>query len=154
LAATGIELAATLADDLPQVLLDERYLREAFLNIITNAIASMHDTSVDRRELRVASATNGDMVSVSITDTGPGIPAEIQGKIFEPYFTTRDFGSGLGLTLVYKIVKEHLGEISVDSRDGRGATFTISIPIPAGERRLLPYSESAGADSLQRSVAE
>ena len=135
----GIELREQLSKSLPRVLLDQRSLREALLNLIKNAIAAMvEDTSAGRpRVLSVASSTDGETVTVRIGDTGPGIPQEIQGKIFEPYFTTRDFGSGLGLTLVYKIVKEHLGEIELDSKPGSGSTFSISIPIPQTERRLL-----------------
>ena len=85
--------------------------------------------------------------------SGPGIAPEIQCKIFEPYFTTRDFGSGLGLTLVYKIVKEHLGEIELDSRPGEGSTFAISIPVPQTEKRLLGYEAADGTSERRyRSV--
>lgn len=141
----GIELRERLGNDLPRVRLDQRYLREALLNIIKNAIAAMVEaTSSDRpRVLAVASATDGESVTIRIGDTGPGIPQEIQGKVFEPYFTTRDFGSGLGLTLVYKIVKEHLGEIELDSKPGSGSTFSISIPIPQTEQRLLGFEAAA-----------
>ena len=137
----GIELRERLSKRLPRVLLDQRAMREALLNLIKNAIAAMvEDTSSGRpRVLTVASSTDGETVTVRIGDTGPGIPQEIQGKIFEPYFTTRDFGSGLGLTLVYKIVKEHLGEIELDSKHGSGSTFSISIPIPQTEKRLLGF---------------
>ena len=95
------------------------------------------------RVLSVSSFAAADAVTIRIGDTGPGIPAEIQGKIFEPYFTTRDFGSGLGLTLVYKIVKEHLGEIELDSKPGAGSTFAISIPVPQKEKRLLGFVAEA-----------
>jgi len=60
-------------------------------------------------------------------------------KIFEPYFTTKDFGSGLGLTLVYKIIKEHQGEINLQSKEGEGTTFTITLPVPLREQRLLGW---------------
>ena len=141
----GIELREQLGSNLPRVLLDQRYLREALLNIVKNAIAAMVEaTASDRpRVLSVASSTDGDTVTIRIGDTGPGIPQEIQGKIFEPYFTTRDFGSGLGLTLVYKIVKEHLGEIELNSKPGSGSTFSISIPIPQTEQRLLGFEAAA-----------
>ena len=141
----GIELREQLSKSLPRVLLDQRAMREALLNLIKNAIAAMvEDTASGRpRVLTVASSTDGETVTVRIGDTGPGIPQEIQGKIFEPYFTTRDFGSGLGLTLVYKIVKEHLGEIGLDSKPGSGSTFSISIPIPQTEKRLLGFEAAA-----------
>ena len=145
LADAGIELREGLARHLPQVLLDQRYLREALLNIVKNAIAAMVEETapVRPRVLSVASSTDGESVTIRIGDTGPGIPQEIQGKIFEPYFTTRDFGSGLGLTLVYKIVKEHLGEIALDSTPGAGSTFSISIPIPQTEKHLLGFEATA-----------
>ena len=141
----GIELREQLSKSLPRVLLDQRAMREALLNLIKNAIAAMvEDTASGRpRVLTVASSTDGESVTVRIGDSGPGIPQEIQGKIFEPYFTTRDFGSGLGLTLVYKIVKEHLGEIELDSKPGSGSTFSISIPIPQTEKRLLGFEAAA-----------
>ena len=140
-----IELRVDLGSNLPRVPLDQRYLREALLNIIKNAIAAMLETPAAERPrvLSVSSFTGADMVTIRIGDTGPGIPPEIQGKIFEPYFTTREFGSGLGLTLVYKIVKEHLGEIELDSKPGAGSTFAISIPVPQTEKRLLGYGAAA-----------
>jgi two-component system, sporulation sensor kinase E len=63
--------------------------------------------------LRVETRRSGDDVLLRISDTGTGIPEEIMDKIFEPYFTTKPFGTGLGLTIVFKIVKEHFGDISV-----------------------------------------
>ena len=140
-----IELREDLGRNLPRVLLDQRYLREALLNLIKNAIAAMVEApSGDRpRVLSVSSFAGADAVTIRIGDTGPGVPPEIQGKIFEPYFTTRDFGSGLGLTLVYKIVKEHMGEIELDSKPGAGSTFAISIPVPQTEKRLLGFVAEA-----------
>ena len=78
-------------------------------------------------------------VTVFPEPNGPGIPEDIQSKIFEPYFTTRDFGSGLGLTLVYKIIKEHFGEIILDSKLGVGSVFAIRLPIPQSEQHLLDF---------------
>ena len=140
-----IELREELARDLPRVPLDQRALREALLNIIKNAISAMLETPAGERArvLAVSSFAGADAVTIRIGDTGPGIPPDIQGKIFEPYFTTREFGSGLGLTLVYKIVKEHLGEIELDSKPGAGSTFSISIPVPQAEQRLLGYEAAA-----------
>ena len=141
----GIALREDLAPNLPQVLFDQRYLREALLNVIKNAIAAMVEVPSEERPrvLSISSSAGADAVTIRVGDTGPGIPREIQGKIFEPYFTTRDFGSGLGLTLVYKIVKEHLGEVELDSKLGVGSTFAISIPVPQTEKRLLGYEAAA-----------
>jgi signal transduction histidine kinase len=71
-----------------------------------------------------------------------GIPPENFEKIFEPYFTTRETGSGLGLTNVLKIIKEHKADIRVDSEPEKGAAFTISFPVPESETRLLEYEKT------------
>jgi signal transduction histidine kinase len=76
---------------------------------------------------------------VRISDTGSGIPDDIMEKIFEPYFTTKPFGTGLGLTIVFKIMKEHFGDISVTSRVGEGTTVTLAFPVPKKETILIDY---------------
>jgi len=131
----GVKVELQLADELPRIRLDEKYLKQALLNIIKNAISAM--PSGGTMYIKTAAA-DGELV-LTIADTGIGMPEEIIEKIFEPYFTTRAFGSGLGLTLVYKIVKEHLGEISVSSREGEGTSFQISFPVPQKEKRLIGY---------------
>jgi signal transduction histidine kinase len=80
-------------------------------------------------------------VRITVEDTGTGIPEESLGKIFEPYYTTKESGTGLGLTITFKIVREHQGEISVKSKPGHGSVFTISLPVPQKEQRLLPWNE-------------
>ena len=72
-----------------------------------------------------------------------GIPEENLSKIFEPYFTTRETGTGLGLTMTYKIIKEHQGEINVKSRQGEGSVFIITLPLPEASRRLIEYHGEA-----------
>ncbi len=131
----NVVLAEELAENLPPLMLDEKYLKQAILNIIKNAISAMPQGGT----LSVATERNGDEAILRITDTGEGMSDEVLAKIFEPYFTTRDFGSGLGLTLVYKVVKEHMGEIAVSSQEGRGATFTITLPIPQKYQHLLSW---------------
>lgn len=132
----GIELVAELSDRLPRIQLDEKYLKQAVLNIIKNSISAMPDGGT----LRVSTEQRGDEVLLSIGDTGIGISDEILDKIFEPYFTTKDYGSGIGLTIVYKVVKEHYGDIEVSSQEGKGTTFTISFPVPQREQHLLGWT--------------
>ncbi|MBN2534309.1 MAG: PAS domain-containing protein [Spirochaetales bacterium] len=122
---------------IPFIEMDEKYIKQALLNIIQNALSAMPDGGT----LTVKTFVEDENVFIEIKDTGTGIPDEIQDKIFEPYFTTKDFGSGLGLTLVYKIIKEHLGEIFIHSKQGIGTSFIISFPIPQKERRLLEFAE-------------
>lgn len=131
-----VELNADLRK-IPCIEMDEKYIKQALLNIIQNALSAMPDGG----KLFVKTFVEDEHVLIEIKDTGTGIPDEIQDKIFEPYFTTKDFGSGLGLTLVYKIIKEHLGEIFINSKQGIGTSFLVSFPIPQKERRLLEYAE-------------
>ncbi|AFG36692.1 two-component system sensor histidine kinase NtrB [Spirochaeta africana] len=130
-----IELIEEISEDLPLLQLDERYIKQAVLNIVKNAIAAMPGGG----ELRVRIRTQGDDVVLCISDTGVGMDEATQNRIFEPYFTTRDFGSGLGLTLAYKIVKEHMAEIAVHSSPGDGSSFSIQFPVPQRSPKLLAY---------------
>ncbi|GHU10198.1 PAS domain-containing sensor histidine kinase [Spirochaetia bacterium] len=124
-----------LAENLPLIEFDERYMKQALLNLVKNAIAAMNGGGT----LTFHTGVNEAGVVLSINDTGEGIPEENLSKIFEPYFTTKETGSGLGLILVYKIVKEHQGEITVNSRVGEGTCFSILLPIPQKERRLIGF---------------
>lgn len=94
-------------------------------------------------ELTVQTVFQGNDVQLTISDTGVGMAADVQKRIFEPYFTTREFGSGIGLTIVYKIIKEHRGDISVRSREGVGSSFQLSFPVPPDQRHLLNTSAAA-----------
>jgi signal transduction histidine kinase len=120
---------------LPKISIDKKYLKQALLNIVKNALAAMPEGG----KLIISTYSEGDVMNIDITDDGVGISEENMAKIFEPYFTTKDFGSGLGLTVVYKVIREHGGEISLDSQEGKGTTFTISLPLPSTERNLIDY---------------
>ncbi len=132
-----VKLNVELAENLPKLLLDEKFIKQAVLNLVKNALSAMPEGGV----LSLRTVRKGDYVKLQVSDTGIGIPMEYLDKIFEPYFTTKEFGSGLGLTIVYKIVKEHQGEITVDSEPGKGTTFTIKFPIPQPERQLIDYKQ-------------
>jgi two-component system, sporulation sensor kinase E len=134
-AHVAIELV--LSENLPRMMIDPRYIKQAVLNLIKNAMAAMPNGGA----LHIATDRKDDAVFLTVRDTGIGIPEENLNKIFEPYFTTKETGSGLGLTLVFKIVKEHLGEISVSSKEGQGTAFSIVLPVPQKEKRLLEYAE-------------
>jgi PAS domain S-box-containing protein len=133
LTAAGIECALDLEENLPSINFDERFMKQAFLNLIKNAIAAMHGGG----RLSIKTAARDGNVLITVADTGVGISDEHLPKIFEPYFTTKESGSGLGLTLVYKIIREHQGEINVKSRPGEGSAFVITLPVPQKERRLI-----------------
>jgi len=128
-----------LDDNIPALLLDERYMKQAVLNLITNAKAAMPEGGV----LTIASKLADNEIKISVCDTGLGIKKEDLLKIFEPYFTTRETGTGLGLTQVYKIIREHNGEISVDSEPGTGSDFRIILPVPQKDMRLIAYNDDS-----------
>ncbi|MDR1443835.1 MAG: PAS domain S-box protein [Treponema sp.] len=130
-----------LEENLPLLTFDERYLKQVLLNLVKNATAAMPAGG----KLTIKTESKDSEVYISVQDTGLGIPEENLSKIFEPYFTTKATGSGLGLTLVFKIIREHQGEISVKSREGEGTCFTISLPLPQRERRLIGFEEGRGA---------
>ncbi len=131
----GITVHMDLDPNIPKIYMDEKYIKQALLNIIKNAEAAMPDGG----ELTIKTFERDGFVHVHIKDTGVGISEENMAKIFEPYFTTKDFGSGLGLTVVYKIIKEHGGEIFLESKEGEGTTFILTFPVPQKDKRLLDW---------------
>jgi PAS domain S-box-containing protein len=123
---SGVVIEEDYNPDLGLLTLDAGQMRQVFLNLITNAAYAMPEGG----KLRMHTARLGDEVAVSISDTGGGIPAEIQDRIFEPFFTTKPVGqgTGLGLSISLGIVREHGGRITVESQVGQGSTFTVWLP--------------------------
>ena len=114
---------------IPAIEGDYRALEQVFTNLINNAIEAM-ETTGGLLSIKLRHATEGDEqahVEVSISDTGPGIPAELREKIFEPFFTTKQHGTGLGLAIVKRIVTAHRGSIAVNSILG-GTNFVVQFP--------------------------
>ncbi len=111
--------------EVPPIVGDSERLRQVFTNILVNALQAMEG----RGTLRVATATNGSSVEIAISDTGPGIPAEIREKIFNPFFTTKKIGTGLGLSVSYGIIKALGGVIEIESIEGEGSTFRVRLPV-------------------------
>ncbi|GFE59653.1 ATP-binding protein [Geobacter sp. AOG2] len=126
-----IVLEQHLAPDLPLLWVDQELLRNCIINFVTNAAQAMNDGGV------ITLGATGDMeaglVRLTFTDQGRGISQEDLAKIFQPYFTTKEVGIGLGLAITERIIKEHGGEILVESRIGEGTTFTVSLPLQPEE---------------------
>ncbi len=133
----NILIKLTTNENIKQIWGDERFLRQAFINIITNAKAAMPKGGT----LSIITDEKNDMVIITFTDTGVGIKQENLHKIFEPYFTTKADGTGLGLTMTYKVVKEHGGDVYVHSTEGRGTYFVLSLPILKNHDKLLIESD-------------
>ena len=120
-----VEIVKSL-EDLPQTLADPEQLTQAFLNLILNAIQSMPDGG----QIEIRTKFLGtDRIVVEIIDNGMGIPKEKLSKIFDPFYTTKSGGSGLGLSVTQKIIIDHHGRIDVESEVGKGATFKIILPV-------------------------
>ncbi len=139
MAASDLRLAQVHVEhevdrDVPRAWIDPYQLQQVLVNIVTNAKHAMAE-SRDERRLRIAVTGGGaDRVRVVVSDTGPGIPAEILPTIFDPFVTTKGpAGTGLGLSISYGIVREHGGQITVESAVGVGTSFTIELPVGAGE---------------------
>jgi two-component system NtrC family sensor kinase len=122
-----IAIIQDLADGLPKIACDRGQLQQVFLNVLNNALAAVDDGG----ETRIRSALHDkDAVAISIADNGIGMDEETKKHIFEPFFTTKkEQGTGLGMSIIYGIVKRHGGEIQVDSEVGKGTTVTIILPV-------------------------
>lgn len=104
-------------------------LEQVFINLLTNARDALKDMLF--KLITITCTIQVDEVYVRVSDTGPGIPVELEGRIFDPFFTTKDVGAGtgLGLSITYGIVKEHHGSIILENHPGKGATFSIQLPL-------------------------
>lgn len=127
----GIDLVKEYAPDVPEIVIDSNLMEQVFMNIILNALDAMHGSG----RLAVRTRRDNEFVEIGFQDSGMGMPEEIIDKIFDPFFTTKDstegMGMGLGLAVSYGIIKNHNGDIIVQSELGKGTNFTIRLPIEA-----------------------
>lgn len=121
----NVELILEPVPDGLAVLGDGEKLRQAFLNIVLNALQA---TPAEGR-VAIAATETESMVEVRFTDSGPGIPAEVLGQIFEPFYTTKPDGTGLGLAVTRRIIESHGGTVTVESEAGQGTTVTVRLPV-------------------------
>jgi signal transduction histidine kinase len=133
-----IAIEQELRSDLPLLQLDRDQMKQAFYNVIKNSVEAMHR----RGTLRIRTDLADTHVIVRFVDTGGGMSAENLSHVFEPYFTTKPSGSGLGLLIVRRIVREHGGELSIESSQGRGLTLTIRLPFIDKRIRMLEAGEA------------
>jgi signal transduction histidine kinase len=122
----GIQTRIIQDEKLPAIMADRDSLRSVFTNLVINAVEAI-DGEGGSISIRLSN-TDPNSVKVEITDSGCGIAAADISKLFEPYFSTKETGTGLGLAIVKKAIDDHGGTISVASREGGGATFTIILP--------------------------
>jgi two-component system, sporulation sensor kinase E len=129
-----IVVETELRSDLPRLELDRDQIKQAFYNAIKNSFEAMKRRGI----LRIRTDRDETHVKISFSDTGGGISAENLSRVFEPYFTTKSGGSGLGLLIVRRIVREHGGELAIESSEGKGLTLTIRLPFLDRRVRMLP----------------
>ena len=128
----GITVRRSLARDLPPMQGDPNALQQVVLNLLTNARDAMRDGGEIRIETGTVAGRPG-WLRLVVADNGPGIPPAPLPRIFDPFYTTKAQGTGLGLSVSYGIVREHQGTIDVQSQPGKGTTFTLTFPVVATE---------------------
>jgi len=121
----NVELIKDINNALPMVMVDGDQIKQVFLNIALNALQAMGE---EGGRLEIRAADKGKFVEVEFIDTGGGIPDSIKNKIFDPLFTTKAKGVGLGLSVCKTIIERHQGDIKMKSQAGKGTTFTLSLP--------------------------
>jgi signal transduction histidine kinase len=121
----NIELEEKLGSDAREIAVDPEQVQQVLINVITNAVQAMPEGG----RLTVGTREKNGFQEIDITDTGSGIAAENKGKIFEPLFTTKAKGIGLGLAVSKSIIDRHGGQIEVKSTVGKGTMFTIRLPL-------------------------
>ncbi|PYJ28139.1 MAG: PAS domain-containing sensor histidine kinase [Verrucomicrobia bacterium] len=127
-----------LRSELPLLQLDRDQMKQAFYNVIKNSLEAMKR----RGKLRIRTDRDDTHVLITFADTGGGMSAENFSRVFEPYFTTKPSGTGLGLLIVRRIVREHGGELSIESGHDKGLTLTIRLPYIDKRIRMLEAGEA------------
>ena len=145
LALSGIGVRRDYAPSLPSIAADSHQLQQVFLNLLLNAEqAILGGNGTGEIGIRTAPGPTPDTVVVQVMDDGPGISAEDLGRVFEPFYTTKEVGqgTGLGLSVSYGIVQEHGGRLTVESRPG-ATTFTVELPVRSANARPPSLTQSA-----------
>ncbi|MGC2333946.1 MAG: ATP-binding protein, partial [Candidatus Acidiferrales bacterium] len=127
-AKNGVTVRTSLADQLPRIQGDRVELQQVMLNLTINAIQAMSGLADGKRELEITTAPTGQGVHVAVRDTGPGLAAESLEHIFEPFYTTKPGGMGIGLAICRSIIESHAGRLWATGCEPHGALFQFNIP--------------------------
>jgi len=122
----SVAIEVERAEGLAPVMADADQLKQVLVNLVSNAVQAMGETG---GTIRVSAYHDARDVYISVADSGPGMAPEVMEKVFDPFFSTRDGGTGLGLTIVHRIIDQHGGHIEVASAPGAGTTFTVALPV-------------------------
>lgn len=135
----GIHVDVEIKEDLPIIMADHNQLKQAFFNVLKNAMEAMGNGG----DLKIRTHSDNEFVLIHFADSGPGIPQEDLSKIFQPYFTTKKTGSGLGMMIVQRILNDHGGKVGIDSRPDVGTVVTLEFPQKHRRMRLLEEKSKA-----------
>jgi signal transduction histidine kinase len=130
----GIKIEASLAENLPSCRADSQLIEQVVLNLITNAAEAMKTIDGDKR-IEIKSSVEKNHIIVNISDSGPGVPSDIRNKIFDPFFSTKNDSTGIGLSIAQRIATDHGGSLTLSQSKWGGAEFTIAIQIAKGADR-------------------
>ncbi len=138
----NVELELQLDETLPNIKCDNSQIQQVIVNLVMNASEATHNQDHGKVTVRTTVNTNRESIRLEVKDNGDGIPKEYLAKIYDPFFTTKGEGKGvgLGLAVVYGIVESHGGEIEVDTKVGEGTIFRVDLPISGGAEKIPPQS--------------
>ena len=125
---TGIKIKKDLDETLPDCHLDHQLMEQVILNLMNNAAESMKNMDGEKI-IAISSSLKNDRIIINISDSGPGVPDEIKGKIFDPFYSTKNNSTGIGLSLCYRIISDHGGVLRLSNGRLGGAKFTIELPV-------------------------
>jgi PAS domain S-box-containing protein len=141
----GVKIVRELPDEPIPVKVDIDFIKQAMLNVVLNGVQAMPNGGT----LAIAAHRSDGTVVTEVRDQGTGIPASVQDKIFELYFTTKETGSGIGLAQTYQIMQWHYGSVDFESAEGRGTTFRLRLPL--AEQRSAPHEDAVDTLVLRKS---
>jgi PAS domain S-box-containing protein len=129
----GIQFSTALSDNLPKCMADSHMIEQVILNLIANASEAMQNMDKDKK-INISSFLENNNIYIKVKDSGHGIPQDIRNDIFEPFYTTKNSGSGIGLNICHRIITDHGGTLELSSTEQKGAEFIIKIPINGQNR--------------------
>jgi two-component system, LuxR family, sensor histidine kinase DctS len=126
---SNVRIQRALHEGLPLVIGDRVMLEQVLVNLVRNAIEAVNEVDVERREITISTRPLEGQVLLTVDDTGPGVPSELQARLFEPFSSTKNKGMGMGLNVSKSIVEQHIGRIWFEPNPAGGARFCVSLPV-------------------------
>ena len=146
--AKNVVLESDFCRNAPRILIDPKLFREVIVNFAQNSLAAIQNRFTGSGgRISIQTRISDEKFVLRFSDNGSGMDNEVCARVFEPYFTTKANGTGLGMAMSYKIIKEFSGDIEVSSALGEGTEFVVTLPVPQQDRRLLSCDCDCGCES-------